>query len=74
MARGVTSQPTSESGSRIGMRRYGGRRRCARTSRLAPERSFSTRGCPVSLDLARQHVADLRRARLAETVSSCLSH
>jgi hypothetical protein len=30
--------------------------------------------CPVSLDLARQRVADLRRARLAETASSWLSH
>ena len=31
-------------------------------------------GCPVSSKLARQHVADLRRARLAETTSSWLSH
>jgi hypothetical protein len=30
--------------------------------------------CPVSLDLARQHVADLRRARLAETPFSRSSH
>jgi hypothetical protein len=32
------------------------------------------RWCPVSLDLARQHVADLRRVRLVETASSWLSH
>jgi hypothetical protein len=31
-------------------------------------------GCPVSPDLAWRHVADLRRARLAETPSSCLFH
>jgi hypothetical protein len=30
--------------------------------------------CPVSPNLAQQHVADLQRARFAETASSCLSH
>ena len=30
--------------------------------------------CPVSLDLARQHAADLRRTRFAETASSWSSH
>jgi hypothetical protein len=30
--------------------------------------------CPVSLKLAREHVADLRRARLAETPFGWLSH
>ena len=30
--------------------------------------------CPVSLDLVRPHLADLRRARLAETPSNWLSH
>jgi len=32
------------------------------------------RHCPVSSNLPRQHAADLRRARLAETASSWLSH
>jgi len=31
-------------------------------------------GCPVSPDLARRHLADLRRSRFAETASSWLSH
>jgi hypothetical protein len=31
-------------------------------------------GCPVSPNLAREHVADLRRARFAEIASSWLSH
>ena len=31
-------------------------------------------GCPVSLDLVRPHLADLRRTRSAETPSGCLSH
>jgi hypothetical protein len=31
-------------------------------------------GCPVSLNLARQHDADLRRVRFAETASGWLSH
>ena len=30
--------------------------------------------CPVSLDLARRHAADLRWARFAETAFSWLSH
>lgn len=34
----------------------------------------ATPRCPVSRDLVRQHIADLRRARLVETASSCLSH
>ena len=36
--------------------------------------AIGLRTCPVSSKLARQHVADLRRARLAETTSSWLSH
>ena len=34
----------------------------------------SCRCCPVSPNLAREHVADLRRARFAETAASWLSH
>ena len=45
-----------------------------RTSSRLPPFSFSGGTCPVSLDLARRHVADLRRARFAETASSWLSH
>jgi hypothetical protein len=33
----------------------------------AADRTQHSPGCPVSLKLAREHVADLRRARLAET-------
>jgi hypothetical protein len=36
--------------------------------------SLGQPNCPVSPNLARLHVADLRRARLAETASSCPSH
>src|SRR5215216_5139801 len=36
--------------------------------------TFSTDICPVSLDLVRPHLADLRRTRSAETASSRLSH
>jgi hypothetical protein len=51
-------------------------------SRRCPSRNPSLGGgcnerkdrCPVSLDLVRQHVADLQRARFAETASSWLSH
>jgi hypothetical protein len=44
------------------------RGRSARSSRSMAEI------CPVSPDLARRHLADLRRARSAETASSWLSH
>jgi hypothetical protein len=37
-------------------------------------KSMSVASCPISPDLARQHAADLRRTRLAETASSWLSH
>ena len=44
-----------------------------------PSRPFSAnfrqqQDCPVSLDLVRPHLADLRRARSGETTSSWLSH
>jgi hypothetical protein len=49
--------------------------RSDRTSRShQPEERGMVADCPVSLNLARQRAADLRRARFAETASSWLSH
>jgi len=43
------------------------------TRRGSNNNNYHHHHCPVSLDLVRQHVADLRWARSVETPSSCLS-
>jgi hypothetical protein len=47
---------------------------CAVKSLAGCDRALGDRSCPVSPNLARQHAADLRRTRFAETASSWLSH
>ena len=83
LARDVSNRTTSDRPSKPESRTTtpGSRPSSRLTIGPSPGRPSQTSGscraapcCPVSPDLARQRVADLRRARLAETPSSWLSH
>jgi hypothetical protein len=43
-------------------------------ARTTPHAAVQVRRCPVSLDLARRHLADLRRTTSPETPFNGLSH
>jgi hypothetical protein len=83
LARDVSNRTTSDRPSKPESRTTtpGSRPSSRLTIGPSPGRPSQTSGscraapcCPVSPDLARQRVADLRRARLAEMPISSLSH